>query len=97
MRYYANNTQAHFFLSVAYISGLTAMEKKKERKNARKKWRKTDRKWDETEQEHPQEITTGRVLETAFLRMSSFSNTSRFDAEYTAKQNRQSIQGKTRH
>lgn len=37
MRYYANNTQAHFFLSVAYISGLTAMEKKKKKERMRER------------------------------------------------------------
>lgn len=82
VRYYANNTQAHCFLSAAYISGLTASLEKK-------KWRTTDKKWDEAEQKHLKEITTGSVLERAFLRMSSFSNTSRFDAEYTGKQNGQ--------
>lgn len=44
MRYYANNTQAHFFLSVAYISGLTAMEKKKRKKECEKEMEKDRQK-----------------------------------------------------
>lgn len=70
---------------VAYISGLTARKKTWRERNEESQTDSGIR----LSKEHLQEITTGKVLERAFLRMSSFSNTSRFDAEYTAKQNRQ--------